>query len=86
MYSARAAVEARARGGVGHHVCDLATGAGREDLVEWVGKPTDALDLLCRNAGIQSPTRIEPGLDPGAVAAGGGGRPGMGGLPPGPLG
>ncbi len=59
--------EALARSEAETHVCDLATRDGRASLVEWVGKQTDALDLLVHNAGIQRPSRIDRDLDEGAV-------------------
>ena len=54
--------QALAKSGVEHLVCDLATSEGREHLVAWLAKQTDALDLLFHNAGIQRQTRIDPEL------------------------
>ncbi len=58
---------ALARSGAETLACDLATRDGRASLVEWVGKQTDALDLLVHNAGVQHEVRIDPDLDEDAV-------------------
>lgn len=43
--------------------CDLATGAGRDALVDWVRHDAAPLDLLFNNAGIQRELAIGPDLD-----------------------